>query len=90
MDTTQPEGPVSTALYNRDLVGPYDYMCNTDGSNTSMESCLGVAELAGGGYSITGNKPEDSGRELRGSLDEMRALYKVLRNKPEIAGNPTL
>jgi hypothetical protein len=82
--------PASTDLYARDLLGPYDYMCNTDGSNTDMESCLGIAELAGGGYSITGNKPEDTGRELRGSVGELRDLYRVLRNKPEIAGNPTL
>lgn len=79
-----------SGLYERKLVGPYDYMCNTDGTNTDMESCLGVAELAGGGYSITGNKPEDTGRELRGTLGEMRALYKLLRNNSEIAGNPTL
>lgn len=59
--------PAGTSLYGRELVGPYDYMCNTDGSNTDMESCLGIAELKGGGYSITGTKPEDSGRELRGT-----------------------
>jgi hypothetical protein len=82
---SEPEG-----LYDRKLVGPYDYMCNTDGSNTDMESCLGVAELEGGGYSINGNKPEDTGRELRGTLGELRALYRVLRNNPDIAGNPTL
>jgi hypothetical protein len=84
------ESETNANLYSRDLVGPYNYMCNTDGSNTDMESCLGIAELKGGGYSITGNKAEDSGRELRGSLDEFRALYRVLRNRPEIAGNPTL
>ncbi|MFF9483662.1 DUF397 domain-containing protein [Streptomyces sp. NPDC014676] len=82
--------PVGTSLYGRELVGPYDYMCNTDGSNTDMESCLGIAGLKGGGYSITGTKPEDSGRELRGTVGELRAFYRTLRGIPEIAGNPTL
>lgn len=84
------KNPEQTGLYERDLVGPYDYMCNTDGSNTDMESCLGLAELAGGGYSIKGVSEEHSGREVRGTLGELRALYKVMRNRPEIAGNPTL
>ncbi|MGW0996412.1 hypothetical protein [Streptomyces sp. NPDC002520] len=86
-DSNVPEDPANSrkGIYNQPLVGPHSYMCNTDGSNTDMESCLGVAELVGGGYSINGNKPEDTGRELRGTLDELRGLYQQLASIPEIA-----
>lgn len=84
-----PENPAATrsGIYTQALVGPHAYMCNTDGSNTDMESCLGVAELANGGYSIAGNKPEDSGRELRGTVAELRGLYRQLSAIPEISGD---
>jgi hypothetical protein len=86
MSSNVPHDPAASApgLYNRELVGPHAYLCNTDGTNNDMESCLGVAPLAGGGYSLAGNKPEDSGKELRGTVAELRGLYRQLGNMPEI------
>lgn len=83
---SDPAPALTGDLYSRGLVGPHAYMCNTDGTNTDMESCLGTAELVGGGYSIAGNKPEDSGRELRGTLDEMRGLFRQMAADPAISG----
>jgi hypothetical protein len=92
-DGNVPEDPANSreGIYTQALVGPHAYMCNTDGSNTDMESCLGVAELVGGGYSIAGNKAVDSGREVRGTLSELQGLYKKLGEIPEISGgSPTV
>ncbi|WP_428957845.1 DUF397 domain-containing protein [Streptomyces sp. cg35] len=86
---SDPARQATTGLYGAALVGPHTYLCNTDGSNTDMESCLGVAELVGGGYSVNGNKPEDSGRELRGTLAEMRGLFRQMQAIPEISGDAT-
>lgn len=36
-----------------------------------MESCLTLAELAGGGYALGDSKPEGEGRQLRMSADEL-------------------
>jgi hypothetical protein len=86
---SDPTPALTGDLYTRGLVGPHTYMCNTDGSNTDMESCLGIAELAGGGYSIGGNKPEDSGHEVRGTLDELRSLFQQMAANPAISGPAT-
>ncbi|MET8680024.1 DUF397 domain-containing protein [Streptomyces sp. NPDC004647] len=66
------ENPARTDLYKREITGPFVALCGGGTDNDgSMESCITVAELAGGGYALRGNKPEDKGRELRMSRDEM-------------------
>jgi hypothetical protein len=59
-------------LYERAISGPFVALCGGgDNGDDSMESCISVAELYGGGYALRGTKPEDSGRELRMSRDEI-------------------
>lgn len=70
----QPEVP----LYDRTPVGPFSALCGGNEDNDgSQESCMTVAELAGGGYALGGNKPEDAGRELRMSRDEITGFAKA-------------
>ncbi|WP_405667996.1 DUF397 domain-containing protein [Streptomyces sp. NBC_00055] len=70
----QPQVP----LYDREVTGPFSVLCGGgDNKDGSMEDCLTVAELAGGGYAIGGTKPEDAGRELRGSRDEITSFAKA-------------
>ncbi|MGW5820617.1 DUF397 domain-containing protein [Streptomyces noursei] len=70
----QPEVP----LYDREITGPFSALCGGGTDNDgSMESCITVAELAGGGYALGGNKPEDAGRELRGSRDEITSFARA-------------
>ncbi|WP_436739891.1 DUF397 domain-containing protein [Streptomyces sp. BBFR102] len=65
------------SLYNREVSGPYSKFCGggTDNSG-NMESCITIAELAGGGYSLGDSKPEGAGRELRMSAEEITNFAK--------------
>ncbi|PZT76333.1 MULTISPECIES: DUF397 domain-containing protein [unclassified Streptomyces] len=59
-------------LYEQQVSGPYASFCagGTD-NDGNMESCLTLAELAGGGYSLGDSKPEGAGRELRMTAEEI-------------------
>jgi len=62
-------------LYTREVVGPFAALCGGGTDNDgSMESCLTLAELAGGGYALGDSKPEGEGRQLRMSADELTAF----------------
>ncbi|WP_406362430.1 DUF397 domain-containing protein [Streptomyces sp. NBC_01579] len=65
-------------LYDREVTGPFAALCGGGTDNDgSMESCITVAELAGGGFALGGNKPEDAGRELRGSREEIASFARA-------------
>lgn len=62
-------------LYAKPISGPFVALCGGGQDNDgSMESCMTIAELAGGGYAMGGNKPGDAGRELRFSAEELTAF----------------
>ena len=74
------------SLYEAPVEGEYSYLCGGAGGDNPNESCLGLAPVEGGGYSIVGNKTEDAGRELRATLPEMQGLFQQLKNIPGIEG----
>ncbi|MGW0734285.1 DUF397 domain-containing protein [Streptomyces sp. NPDC002851] len=63
---------MSSNLYDREVTGPYATLCGggTDNDGT-MESCITLAELHGGGYELGDSKPEGAGRALRMSAEEI-------------------
>ncbi|KJK55023.1 hypothetical protein [Saccharothrix sp. ST-888] len=62
-------------LYKSELAGPFAALCGGGTDNDgSMESCISVAELAGGGYALGDTKPEGAGRELRMSREEITSF----------------
>lgn len=66
------EAPAATNLYEREVAGPFAALCGGGTDNDgNMESCLSIAELAGGGYALGDTKPEGKDRELRMSADEI-------------------
>lgn len=73
-------------LYEAPVTGPHSFLCGGNGGDNDNESCLGLAPVEGGGYSIVGNKPEDTGRELRATLPELQGLYQQLSAIPGIQG----
>ncbi|MEU5446852.1 DUF397 domain-containing protein [Streptomyces californicus] len=59
-------------LYDKPVAGPFASFCGGGTDNDgNMESCLTLAELAGGGYALGDSKPEGAGRELRMSAKEI-------------------
>jgi hypothetical protein len=77
---------MSQNLYDAPVQGEYSFLCGGNGGDNPNESCLGLAPVEGGAYSIVGNKPEDKGRELRGTLPELQGLYRQLSQIPGITG----
>lgn len=77
---------MANSLYDAPLQGEYSFLCGGNGGDNDNESCLGLAPVEGGAYSITGNKPEDEGRELRGTLNELQGFYRQLGAIPGIKG----
>ncbi|WP_327068692.1 DUF397 domain-containing protein [Kitasatospora sp. NBC_01302] len=62
-------------LYESEIVGPFAALCGGGTDNDgSMESCISVAELAGGGYALGDTKPEGAGRQLRMSREEITSF----------------
>lgn len=62
----------TTKLYAASVAGPYTALCGGgDNSSGSMEDCLTIAELAGGGYSVKDTKLGDDSPELRFSRGEL-------------------
>ncbi len=50
---------MSDNLYERQAVGPFAALCGGgDEGDDSMESCITVSELHGGGYALRDSKPE--------------------------------
>lgn len=65
----------SANLYEREIKGEFAALCGGGTDNDgSMESCISVAELQGGGYALGDTKPEGAGRELRMTKDEITAF----------------
>ncbi|MFF9644694.1 DUF397 domain-containing protein [Kitasatospora aureofaciens] len=62
-------------LYDREITGEFSALCagGTD-NDGSMESCISVAELAGGGFALGDTKPEGAGRQLRMSREEITSF----------------
>ncbi|MFJ3904234.1 DUF397 domain-containing protein [Streptomyces sp. NPDC090025] len=62
-------------LYAREVSGQLAALCGGGTDNDgSMESCITLAELRGGGYALGDSKPEGAGRELRMSAAEITAF----------------
>ncbi|MFJ1700427.1 DUF397 domain-containing protein [Streptomyces sp. NPDC088252] len=61
----------NSSLYSRPVEGEFSYLCNGNGTEENMESCLSLAQLNGGGYAIRDTKAEGAGRELRGTSTEL-------------------
>lgn len=75
--------PEQSDLYAREVEGPFASFCGggTDNDGT-MESCISIAELKGGGYALRGTKPEDTGKELRFSAAEIVDFVKGAATDP--------
>jgi hypothetical protein len=55
-----------TDLYDRDITGPFQALCGGgDNKDGSMEDCLEIAPLDGGGYAVRDTKLGDESPELR-------------------------
>jgi hypothetical protein len=66
-----------TNLYEQQVAGPYASLCGGGTDNDgNMESCITLAELHGGGYSLGDSKPEGAGRELRMTANEITEFAK--------------
>ncbi|MFI0966993.1 hypothetical protein ACH4S8_37265 [Streptomyces sp. NPDC021080] len=76
----------TTDLYAAPVVGEYSFLCGGAGGDNPNESCLGLAPVEGGGFSLVGNKPEDAGHNVRGSFKEFQGLYRQLAAIPGIGG----
>nr|WP_202447110.1 DUF397 domain-containing protein [Streptomyces sp. SID5468] len=65
-------------MYDRPIAGPFAALCGGgDNGDESMESCISVAELHGGGYALRDTKPEGKGHELRMSKTEITAFART-------------
>jgi hypothetical protein len=63
---------MSDNLYGKHVNGPFKPLCGGgDNSDGTMEDCLAIAPLAGGGYALGDTKAAGAGRELRMSRDEL-------------------
>ncbi|MDH6132609.1 hypothetical protein P3T37_001994 [Kitasatospora sp. MAA4] len=65
---------MSENLYDRPVAGPFAALCGGGTNDGSMEDCISLAELTGGGYALGDTKPEGSGRELRMSREEITSF----------------
>lgn len=64
-------------LYESPVKGEFAALCGGGTDNDgSMEDCLTIAELAGGGFAVRDTKPEgqSEGRELRFSEAELTSF----------------
>jgi hypothetical protein len=62
-------------LYAKPVAGPFAVLCGGGTDNDgSMEDCLTIADLAGGGYAVADTKPGGQGRELRFTADELTSF----------------
>lgn len=68
------------SLYDSLVAGPYSQFCGGNSGN-NMESCVKIADLVGGGYSLTDSKPEGAGRELRMSEAEVITFARGFLNE---------
>ena len=71
-------------LYDKPIAGPFKALCGGGTDNDgSMEDCVTIAPLAGGGYALGDTKEEGQGRELRMSRAELLAFAEQI---PGIVG----
>lgn len=69
---------MSDNLYDRRVDGPFKALCGGgDNSDGTMEDCLTIAPLAGGGFALGDTKAAGVGRELRMSADEVTGFAKA-------------
>jgi hypothetical protein len=68
------------ALYGRPVAGDYSKFCGGNSGN-DVESCMQIAELVGGGYSLTDSKPEGAGRQLRMTEEEIVVFARGFLNE---------
>jgi hypothetical protein len=61
----------SENLYEKPVAGPFTALCGGGTNDGSMEDCLTIADLEGGGYALGDTKEEGKGRELRMSRSEL-------------------
>lgn len=57
--------------HQAEVVGPCTSLC---GSGSNDESCVALAPLACGGFTVGDNKPSGAGIELRSSKHELSAF----------------
>ncbi|WP_428950935.1 DUF397 domain-containing protein [Streptomyces sp. cg35] len=64
--------PETTELYDRPVTGEFAAFCG-DNSGDTMESCVTIADLGGGGFALRDSKLEGAAAqpELRMSADEI-------------------
>ncbi|WP_432743433.1 DUF397 domain-containing protein [Streptomyces sp. JH002] len=61
-------------LYDQVIAGPFHALCGGgEDSDGTMEDCLTLAELAGGGYAVRDTKLGDNSPELRFTKAELIA-----------------
>lgn len=62
-------------LYEKPIVGPFKALCGGGTDNDgSMEDCVTIAPLEGGGYALGDTKEEGAGRQLRMTREELLAF----------------
>ncbi|GLW05564.1 hypothetical protein Misp01_06940 [Microtetraspora sp. NBRC 13810] len=65
-------------LYEQVVAGPFKKLCGGgDNSDGTMEDCLTVAPLSGGGFALGDSKPAGAGRELRMSKVELTSFARA-------------
>ncbi|MER6942471.1 hypothetical protein ABT294_00485 [Nonomuraea sp. NPDC000554] len=68
-------------LYERPVEGPFKALCGGgDNSDGTMEDCLSIAPLSGGGYALGDTKAAGAGRELRMSRSELVNAARAILN----------
>jgi hypothetical protein len=78
------EEPLNENLYESEIVGPFQALCGGGTDNDgSMEDCVTIAPLDGGGYALGDTKAAGAGRQLRMSREELLAAAEQI---PGIVG----
>jgi hypothetical protein len=77
--------PKPDNLYDRPIEGEFSYLCNGNGTEETMESCLSLARVEGGGFALRDTKAAGAGQELRGTATELLNLATLITNtvKPD-------
>jgi hypothetical protein len=69
-------------LYDRPIAGPFQALCGGGTNDGSMEDCLDVAPLQGGGYALKDTKLGDASPVLRFTKAELIAAAQKLADMP--------
>jgi hypothetical protein len=68
------------SLYEREVAGEYSKFCGGNSGN-DVESCMQIADLVGGGYSLTDSKPEGAGNQLCMTEEEIVTFARGFLNE---------